>query len=78
MNEKFDISRRKIRLFVSSTFNDMALERDYLAQFIFPRITDYCMERGIDFLPIDLRWGITREESEANEPVALFLDEIDS
>lgn len=73
-----NISQRKLRVFVSSTFNDMAPERDYLSQYIFPRINDYCYERNVIFTPVDLRWGITQEENEAKETVALCLEEIDS
>ena len=57
------LALRDIKVFLSSTFQDMEEERNYLAKYTFPRIVDYCMRRHIIFSPIDLRWGITNEEN---------------
>ena len=57
------MKERRVRLFISSTFRDMNAERDYLNTYVFPQVKDYCRRRYIDFIPVDLRWGITEEES---------------
>ena len=68
---------RRVRVFVSSTFVDMHDERDYLNQFVFPRIKEYCASRKIEFTSIDLRWGITEEESRNGQVLNACLDEVD-
>lgn len=68
---------RNVRVFVSSTFNNMMEERDYLARQTFPAIKSLAHHKDITFQAIDLRWGITEEESHAKGVVKACLDEID-
>ena len=68
---------REIRVFLSSTFKDMHQERDYLLKHVFPTIRERCAERGVGFTEIDLRWGVTEEESKNGTTVAICLSEID-
>ena len=68
---------RRIKIFLSSTFKDMNSERDYLNAYIFPKIKEYCKKRYIDFIPVDLRWGITEEESRNGLVLTTCLEEID-
>ena len=72
------MKERKVRLFISSTFQDMNEERDYLNNYIFPQIKNYCKSRFIDFIPVDLRWGITEEESKNGLVVASCIQEVDN
>lgn len=51
-----------IRVFISSTFRDMNVERDYLTNKIFPRIQYEAKSKGINIKFIDLRWGCTEED----------------
>lgn len=48
-----------IRIFISSPFNDMQLERDVIVKKIFPRLRFLAEQRGVSFSYVDLRWGIT-------------------
>ena len=73
----FDFGKRNIRVFISSTFKDMQEEREYLIKYIFPKIRNTCMSRGIGLSEVDLRWGITREQAERGEVIPICLDEID-
>lgn len=42
--------KRLVRLFISSTFTDMTLERNSLMERVYPRLKTYCRERhGLDF-----------------------------
>jgi len=70
------IDNRQIRVFISSTFMDMAPERDYLVQNVFPILRRYCEERDVVFQEIDLRWGISEEESKQGKVVDICLQEI--
>ena len=70
-------SAQEIRVFVSSTFRDMQAEREHLVKHVFPMVRARCRERGITFTEIDLRWGITEEESHRGDVVQICLDEID-
>jgi hypothetical protein len=66
-----------IRAFISSTFRDMAGERDVLARHVFPRLRQYSEMHGFPLSEIDLRWGITTEEAAEGRVIELCLREID-
>jgi len=54
----------------------MQAERDYLIERIFPKVRRYCLQRGVVFTEVDLRWGITEQEAENGRVIELCLDEI--
>ena len=62
-------SQRQLRIFVSSTFNDMMEERNVLLEKVFPRVAAYCHVRKAEFIGVDLRWGVTEERSRKGETV---------
>lgn len=44
------LSTKLVRIFTSSTFTDMLMERNTLMQFVYPKLKTYCRERhGIEF-----------------------------
>ena len=68
-------------VFISSTFRDMNAERDYLRDWVFPKLEERLRERFHHLEPIDLRWGVETksvEEQHAKELLVLkvCLDEI--
>ncbi len=67
---------RRVRVFVSSTFRDMAAERDELMTHTWPELRRFCRERQVEFVEVDLRWGIAEEQSKRKETLKLCLDEI--
>jgi tetratricopeptide (TPR) repeat protein len=68
---------RVIRVFVSSTFRDMQVERDELVKRTFPQLRRLCDERGVIWGEVDLRWGITDEQSAEGMVLPICLAEID-
>ena len=68
---------QQIRVFISSTFRDMQVERDVLVKQVFPELRRRCTERGVDFVEVDLRWGVTEEEAENGEVLPICLQEIE-
>ena len=64
------------RVFVSSTFSDFELERNYLQQHVFPRLEELRRAHGALFQPIDLRWGITDESSLDQKTLDICLNEV--
>ncbi len=67
---------RRIRVFISSTFRDMQVERDILIKKIFPQLRKLCEERAVTWTEVDLRWGITTEEAAEGKVLPLCLAEI--
>lgn len=53
----------KVYIFISSTFNDMHAERDFLVKRVFPRLRDWCELRRLRMMDIDLRWGVTEHDA---------------
>lgn len=70
-------SQSELRIFISSTFHDLAEEREYLVKKVFPEIRQLCRERGVQFTEIDLRWGLTEEEALQGKVIRTCLEEID-
>lgn len=63
-----------VSIFISSTFQDMDLERDCLRRYVLPKLQEYFVKYGIDIQLIDLRWGITTsEEVDVKEKEAKIL-----
>ncbi len=67
---------REIRVFISSTFNDMHPERDWLVKRTFPRLREMAAKRGVTLTEVDLRWGITEKEAREGKTISICLDEI--
>ena len=72
------IENRQIRVFISSTFQDMQEERDYLMKRTFPKLRKLAAERDVTLTELDLRWGITEEESKSGKVVDICLREIEN
>jgi len=68
---------RPIRVFVSSTFRDMQVERDLLAKEVFPEVRQRCRELGAEMVAVDLRWGVTEKQADRGEVLAICLHEIE-
>lgn len=67
---------KDVRVFISSTFLDMHGERDVLTRLVFPELKAMCMKRRIRLVEVDLRWGITEEQSQHALSIQLCLDEV--
>ena len=68
----------KVRVFISSTFHDMQEERNYLTKYIFPELRSRCGQLQLDFVDIDLRWGVTEEQAERGQVIPICFKEIDN
>jgi len=60
---------KEVRVFVSSTFDDMHAERDYLVKEVFPRLREWCEQRRLRLVDVDLRWGVTEADATNNKRV---------
>ena len=72
------IENRQIRVFISSTFQDMQDERSYLMKRTFPVLRELAAKRDVTLTELDLRWGITPEESKSGKVVEICLREIEN
>jgi energy-coupling factor transporter ATP-binding protein EcfA2 len=64
------------RVFISSTFSDMKLERGILQRDAFPRLEKFCEGKGAKFQAVDLRWGINDESSLNQKTLQICFNEI--
>eukprot|EP01125_Pyxidicula_operculata_P016146 TRINITY_DN552_c0_g1_i1.p1 TRINITY_DN552_c0_g1~~TRINITY_DN552_c0_g1_i1.p1 ORF type:complete len:1462 (+),score=367.44 TRINITY_DN552_c0_g1_i1:741-5126(+) len=68
---------RNVRIFISSTFRDMKDEREHLINHVIPQLKEFCKSRGVFLTVVDLRWGITSEDTEKGDTISICLNEID-
>ena len=71
------MSSRVVRLFISSTFRDFVEERELLTRSVIPELQRRARDRYIALISVDLRWGITEEESQSGATIPICLREID-
>ena len=69
--------RRTFRLFISSTFSDFIAEREALHERVFPRLDEYCQQRGARFQAIDLRWGVNESAMRSHDTLRICIEEIE-
>jgi NACHT domain- and WD repeat-containing protein len=68
--------RQSFRVFVSSTFGDLARERTVLDSLVFPQVADWCANHGASFRAVDLRWGISEAASRQRRTMDVCLSEV--
>lgn len=68
---------KTFRIFISSTFNDLILERNALQEKVFPRLRDLCRQHGGRFQAVDLRWGVREEAGLDQQAMKICLGEIE-
>ena len=74
-----DVPWEKVYIFISSTFNDMHAERDFLVKRVFPRLREWCERRRLRMMDIDLRWGVTEHDATRHAAVVdVCLSRIDA
>lgn len=78
-NQAKPVKWEKVYIFISSMFNDMHAERDYLVKQVFPRLGEWCDRRKLHMVDIDLRWGATEADATQNKNVVIVcLNRIDA
>lgn len=71
-------NNRHIRVFISSTFQDLREEREYLIKIIIPQLQVEASKRDVTLTFVDLRWGITDEEVQNGKVLEICLNEIEN
>ena len=71
------IENREIRVFLSSTFSDMEAERSALVK-RFNKLKLEANKRNVSLTLLDLRWGVTEEESRTGKVLSVCLNEIEN
>ncbi|XP_076085339.1 NACHT and WD repeat domain-containing protein 2-like [Mytilus galloprovincialis] len=72
----FTSTDRIIRIFTSSTFTDTKHERNRMMETTFPRLREYCQQRGFEFQIVDMRWGIRDEATNDHMTTEICLQEL--
>lgn len=68
---------RHLKIFISSTFQDMQEEREVLLKDTFLTLKKIAKSRDVEITEIDLRTGITKEQEQSGDIVKICLDEIE-
>ncbi|XP_052773777.1 uncharacterized protein LOC128212382 [Mya arenaria] len=65
-----------VRVFLSSTFTDFQMERNWVMKHAVPILRKFCQERGLDFQIADMRWGVREDATDDHRTTELCLHEI--
>ena len=65
------------RVFFSSPFGGLEEERELLTKQYWPELAHLCQKSGYEFVPVDMRWGITTELSSEAATITICLRELD-
>jgi len=71
------IATRTFRVFISSIFEDLTMEREWLHQGVFRELEKLCEDHGARFQAVDLRWGIRGEATLDHRTMEICLAEIE-
>ncbi|MFC9683615.1 tetratricopeptide repeat protein [Streptomyces sp. NPDC056948] len=66
----------QVRVFLSSTFTDLARERSLIHHEVAPRLEEMSRHYGLDFQFSDLRWGVTPKDVVEDRTALICLEEV--
>ncbi|XP_048831716.1 NACHT domain- and WD repeat-containing protein 1 [Brienomyrus brachyistius] len=76
--EDLEIRSNVVRVFISSTFSDMSIERYTLLEKAYPELQAFCQSLGLVFEVVDLKWGVYDAVAVDHMTTELCLEEIRS
>jgi hypothetical protein len=68
--------KRVVRIFVSSTFTDTALERNFVLEDVMPYLKECALYRGLEVVFSEMRFGIRESSSEDNLTSEICMNEL--
>eukprot|EP00045_Choanoeca_perplexa_P017000 m.237909 g.237909 ORF g.237909 m.237909 type:complete len:2231 (+) comp17421_c0_seq1:1346-8038(+) len=71
-----DIPSKIVRIFTSSTFDDLKVERDALMARAYPYIRERLKQMGLEFQVVDMRWGIRDESTSDHATSTICMTEL--
>lgn len=71
-----ECTHRKVRVFISSTFDDMKKEREIIVNSIFPHLRKEFDSKLVDIMEVDLRWGIPDDNIETCNILEICIGEV--
>lgn len=75
-DSRWSLPTREIAIFLSSTFTDMATERDLLMEDVYPFLRAFCRRLGYNFDVADMRWGVRDEMTDKHQAVEICVKEV--
>ena len=66
-----------VHVYFCAEYDDMRPEREFLFEHVFPVIDKWLSAFRVQFVPVDMRFGVTRTECFHPEVVRLHMDEIE-
>ncbi|XP_068711765.1 NACHT domain- and WD repeat-containing protein 1-like isoform X2 [Montipora foliosa] len=76
LEQRLTTKAKIIRVFTSSTFTDMAAERNALMERIYPRLKVFAQQEGYEFQVVDMRWGVRDGSTDDHSTLELCLKEL--
>ena len=73
---RWSMPTKEIAVFLSSTFADMAVERDLLMEDVYPYLREFCRRLGYHFNVSDMRWGVRDEMTDEHQGVEICMNEV--
>lgn len=73
---RWSLQTREIAVFLSSTFTDMAVERDLLMDDVYPYLREFCRRLGYHFSVADMRWGVRDDMTDEHQAVEICVAEV--
>eukprot|EP00001_Collodictyon_triciliatum_P094652 16671_5 len=82
MTGRFDIVQNVsdlsvVSIFMSSTFADTTAERNYMMDFGYPSLIQFCRDKGLECNVVDLRWGVSNEFIDDHMAEDVCIQELD-
>ena len=56
--------------------SDTKVERNALMERVYPKLKEFCQERGYEFQVVDMRWGVRDEATDDHMTSELCMKEI--
>ena len=69
--------RISVRVYICGDYDDMYSERQYLDKSIWPVVNRWLLPYRMNFVPVDMRFGVTKSECFHKHVVRMHLDMID-
>jgi len=67
----------KLVIFLSSTFEDTKFEQDFMLAEIFPFLREICLELGLDFDVVSMRWGVNGKAGDTHKTSELCMQQLE-